>query len=54
VEQPFLAEHPVVTVAATDAEKSDVDIDIRSIGSALFEFFGGLDATALITDACEP
>ena len=32
----------------------DVDIDIGSIGSPLFEFIGGLDAASLIADACEP
>ena len=54
MEQPFLAEHPVIAVAATDTEKSDVDIEIGRIGRPNFEFFGGLNAAALITDTCEP
>lgn len=54
VEEPFLAEHPVVAIAAADADESDVDIDLGGIGRALLEFVGGLDATALIADACEP
>ena len=54
MEQPFLANHPVVAVTSTDAEESDVDFDIGSIGSPLFEFVGGLNAAALITDAREP
>ena len=54
VEQPSFAQHPVVAVAAADADMPDIDGDIRGIGVLGFQSVARLDDASLIADACKP
>ena len=54
MEQPLLSEYPVVAITTSNADMSDVDVDVRSIRISGFKVIGGLDASSLIADACQP
>ena len=54
VEQPLAAEHPVVAIAAADAEVAHVEAHAGSLRTPADEVVGGLDASCLVADAGEP
>ena len=54
MKKPFLADDPVIGIAAAKAKVTDVDACSISFGHAFHQFISRLQAAALIAEADEP